>query len=71
MKHAIYSSQNYQLSLQYLKYEKKKKKRLEMFMKYVFLVSKRELILGLHGFHVYLLRLNLILVFNYKNFLGV
>ena len=50
---------------------KKKKKRLEMFMKYVFLVSKRELILGLHGFHVYLLRLNLILVFNYKNFLGV
>ena len=70
MKHAIYSSQNYQLSLQYLKYEKKKKKS-EMFMKCVFLVSKRELILGLHGFHVYLLRLNLILVFNYKNFLGV
>ena len=71
MKHAIYSSQNYQLSLQYLKYEKKKKKRLEMFMKYVFLVSKRELILGLHGFHVYLLWLNLIWVFNYKNVLGV
>ena len=42
-----------------------------MFMKYVFLVSKRELILGLHGFHVYLLWLNLIWVFNYKNVLGV
>ena len=42
-----------------------------MFMKYVFSVSKRELILGLHGFNVYLLWLNLIWVFNYKNFLGV
>ena len=42
----------------------------EKFMKYVFLISKRELVLGLHGFHVYLLWLNLIWVFNYQKFFG-